>query len=45
LLPFLAKNETGVAVRAGDGSITHLTAQDVVAALATGVAESTAIKD
>lgn len=45
LLPYLAENETGVAVRSEDGDLTHLTARDVVAALASGVAESTAVKE
>ncbi len=45
LLPYLAKHETGVAVQMADGTQGHLTARDVVAALATGVAESSAVKE
>lgn len=43
LLPYLAAHELGVAVRSEHG-LGHLTARDVVAALATGVAQSTAVK-
>ncbi len=37
LLPYLAEHETGVAVRAEDDSVLHMTGQDLISALASGV--------
>lgn len=45
LLPYLAKHDAGVAVRREDGGLGHLTAKDVVAALASGVTDASAVKD
>ncbi len=44
LLPYLASNEAGVAVRSDDDSLTHLTAQDFISALASGMSESSTTK-
>ncbi len=40
LLPYLAEHHGGVAVRADDGSKNHMTGQDLISALASGVAKS-----
>ncbi len=45
LLPYLANHDKGVAVRAEDGSLGHLTSREVILALASGVADSSAVKD
>ncbi len=45
LLPYLADHPDGVAVVHADGKKTQLTARDVVAALASGVAHAAAVKD
>jgi len=45
LLPYLATHDKGVGVRNSAGEVGHLTAREVVAALASGVADSTAIKE
>lgn len=40
LLPYLAEHDAGVAVRADDGSIFHMTGQHLIAALASGVTDA-----
>ncbi len=45
LLPYLAKHDAGVAVLSNNGTAHHLTAKDVVAALASGVTDASAVKD
>lgn len=45
LLPYLADHPDGVAVTSPDGAKAQLTARDVVAALASGVADAAAVKD
>jgi len=45
LLPYLAKHDAGVSVKGEDGATHHLTAKDVVAALASGVTDASAVKD
>lgn len=45
LLPYLADHSEGVAVEKAGGALGQLTARDVVAALASGVAETAAIKE
>ncbi len=44
LLPYLAEHETGVAVRTDDNTVFHMTGQDVIAALASGMSDSSAPK-
>lgn len=45
LLPYLASHDTGVAVKNDDGTLMHMTSQNVIAALASGVSDASAVKD
>ena len=45
LLPYLGAHDTGVAVRGDDGASKHMTSQSVIAALASGVSDASAVKD
>lgn len=45
LLPFLANHDDGVAVPSATGPARHLTSRDVIAALASGVPETLAMKN
>ncbi len=45
LLPYLASHDNGVAVRKDDNALVHMTSQNVIAALASGVSDASAVKD
>ena len=45
LLPYLASHESGVAVRGEGNALSHMTSQSVVAALASGISDASAVKD
>ncbi len=45
LLPYLSEQEAGLAVRADNNSVTHMTGQDFIAALASGMGGSSMSRD